>query len=98
VTDAPQTAEAMAERLARWIAAQPDAPPGPVAVRALRRLAGGASRESWAFELESGGESRPLVLRRDPPGRVGEGDRSLEFRAVRTRPVRAWTCWARPST
>jgi aminoglycoside phosphotransferase (APT) family kinase protein len=73
----------MAERLARWIAAQPGAPGGPLLVHGLRRLAGGASRETWAFELEGSGERRALVLRRDPPGRVGEGDRGLEFRAVR---------------
>ena len=30
----------------------------------LRRLLGGASRETWAFELDG----RPLVLRRDPAG------------------------------
>jgi aminoglycoside phosphotransferase (APT) family kinase protein len=34
-----------------------------VEVSGLRRLSGGASRETWAFE--AGG--RPLVLRRDPP-------------------------------
>lgn len=83
MSEAAEGAEAMAERLARWIAAQPDAAPGAVRVHALRRLAGGASRETWAFELEAGGERRPLVLRRDPPGRVGEGDRGLEFGVVR---------------
>jgi aminoglycoside phosphotransferase (APT) family kinase protein len=53
----------------------------------LRRLAGGSSRETWAFTLERGGEGRvtreALVLRRDPPGRAGEGDRGLELRVVR---------------
>ncbi|WP_329522011.1 phosphotransferase family protein [Spirillospora sp. NBC_01491] len=34
-----------------------------VAVTGLRRLSGGASRETWAFD--AGG--RPLILRRDPP-------------------------------
>ena len=58
------------------------------AVHGLRRLAGGASRETWAFELAAqggfdGAERKRLVLRRDPPGRGGEGDRSLEFRVVR---------------
>ena len=33
-------------------------------VSGLRRLLGGASRETWAFELDG----RPLVLRRDPAG------------------------------
>lgn len=38
---------------------------GPVEVGGLRRLSGGASRETWAFE--AGG--RDLILRRDPEGR-----------------------------
>jgi aminoglycoside phosphotransferase (APT) family kinase protein len=89
----------MAERLTRWIAAQEGAPAGPLGVHGLRRLAGGASRETWAFELEGGGERRALVLRRDPPGRVGEGDRGLEFRVVRAAhaagvpvPRPHWSC------
>jgi aminoglycoside phosphotransferase (APT) family kinase protein len=43
--------------------AEPDA-----AVHDLRRLSGGASRETWAFEALLGGVVRPLILRRDPPG------------------------------
>jgi len=83
----PQTPEAMAERLAGWLAEQLRADPARVRVHGLRRLAGGASRETWAFELEVAGgsgdaERRTLVLRRDPPGRAGEGDRGLEFRVV----------------
>lgn len=38
--------------------------PGSGDVTSLRRLSGGASRETWAFD--TGGY--PLVLRRDPPG------------------------------
>ena len=81
------TPETMSERLAAWIAAQIGAAPADVAVHGLRRLAGGASRETWAFELAApggfaGAERKRLVLRRDPPGR-GEGDRSVEFRVVR---------------
>ena len=33
-------------------------------VTGLRRLSGGASRETWSFALDG----RPLILRRDPPG------------------------------
>ncbi|TMR34597.1 phosphotransferase family protein, partial [Actinomadura geliboluensis] len=33
-------------------------------ITGLRRLSGGASRETWAFD--AGG--RALILRRDPPG------------------------------
>jgi aminoglycoside phosphotransferase (APT) family kinase protein len=41
----------------------------PVEVADLRRLTGGASRETWSFTaLSRGGRPRRLVLRRDPPG------------------------------
>jgi aminoglycoside phosphotransferase (APT) family kinase protein len=42
-----------------------------VRVTGLARLAGGASRETWAFDAEVDGRVLPLVLRRDPPGRPG---------------------------
>lgn len=47
-----------------------------VAVEDLRRLSGGASKETWAFDLTlPGGERRQLVLRRQPPGKrfAGQG-------------------------
>jgi aminoglycoside phosphotransferase (APT) family kinase protein len=38
-------------------------------VDGLRRLSGGASRETWSFDaVADGGVRLPLVLRRDPPG------------------------------
>jgi aminoglycoside phosphotransferase (APT) family kinase protein len=86
---APSTPEALAPRLARWCAAQLGVPESRARVHELRRLAGGSSRETWSFDLdvEQDGavERRALVLRRDPPGRVGAGesDRGLEFRVVR---------------
>ena len=41
----------------------------PAELQDLRRLTGGASRETWAFTaLPRGGAPRRLVLRRDPPG------------------------------
>ena len=56
---------------------------GPtVRISGLRRMPGGASRETWAFEAastakgSSGAEatvSRSLVLRRDPPGAPSQG-------------------------
>ncbi len=65
--------EQLAEQLPAVVAdafAEPD-----VDVRNLRRLTGGASRETWAFDatFADGGE-RPLILRRDPPraARAGE--------------------------
>lgn len=42
---------------------------GPVTVEHLRRLSGGASRETWAFEaVADDGTRRPLVLQRTRPG------------------------------
>ena len=41
----------------------------PTELQDLRRLTGGASRETWAFTAHPrGGAPRRLVLRRDPPG------------------------------
>jgi aminoglycoside phosphotransferase (APT) family kinase protein len=75
----------LGERLRDFIAAQAELPPASVRVGSLRRLAGGASRELWSLDLTL--ENRPgplaLVLRRDPPARVGESDRALEFRVLR---------------
>jgi aminoglycoside phosphotransferase (APT) family kinase protein len=54
-------------------------------VEGLRRLSGGASRETWAFDLvDRVGDRRPLILRRDPPGRPGPpGGMGMEARALR---------------
>ena len=53
-------------------------------VEGLRRMAGGASRELWSLDARVRGEQRALVLRRDPPGRVGDSsDRGLEAALLR---------------
>jgi aminoglycoside phosphotransferase (APT) family kinase protein len=39
-----------------------------VEVVAAAQLSGGASKESWAFDLVDGAQRTPLILRRDPPG------------------------------
>jgi len=53
-------------------------------VSALRRLPGGASRETWLFTLETpDGRTERLVLRRDPPGHVIETSRREEFLLLR---------------
>ena len=36
-------------------------------IHRLQRLSGGASRETWSFDLERDGELQELILRRDPP-------------------------------
>jgi aminoglycoside phosphotransferase (APT) family kinase protein len=40
---------------------------GGARIEGLTRLSGGASRETWSFTADG----RPLILRRDPPGRPG---------------------------
>jgi aminoglycoside phosphotransferase (APT) family kinase protein len=44
-----------------------------VVIDGLERLSGGASRETWRFDATpgTGGPSRELILRRDPPSRPG---------------------------
>ena len=56
----------------------------PVAVEALSRIPGGASRETWRFDALVAGERRPLILRRDPGGSLIETERRVEFAALRT--------------
>jgi aminoglycoside phosphotransferase (APT) family kinase protein len=70
-------------RLCALIARERGEAPGAVRLHDLRRMAGGASRELWSLDVEIGGARQALVLRRDPPGRVGESDRGLEFRVLR---------------
>jgi aminoglycoside phosphotransferase (APT) family kinase protein len=42
--------------------------PGETAIAGLRRLSGGASKETWSFTVEAGSSATPLILRRSPPG------------------------------
>lgn len=46
--------------------------PGGARATGLRRLTGGASLETWAFDVEGEGESRPLILRRRGGGGEAE--------------------------
>jgi aminoglycoside phosphotransferase (APT) family kinase protein len=73
-------------RLAGFIAGAAGLADGAVEVRDLRRLAGGSSREIWAFVASlarpDGEQTLDLVMRRDPAGRVEEGSRDVEFRVV----------------
>jgi aminoglycoside phosphotransferase (APT) family kinase protein len=56
-----------------------------VEVSDLRRLSGGASRETWSFRATLGdATSRPLILRRDPPTAARtEGEMSREATAIK---------------
>jgi aminoglycoside phosphotransferase (APT) family kinase protein len=52
---------------------------GEATVAGVRRLSGGASRETWAFDARVGGDQLALVLRRDPaPDVAGPLARSAE--------------------
>jgi len=51
-----------------------------VTIEGLRRLSGGASRETWSFDaVTADGARHGLVLRRDPGGLLGRSERSVEF-------------------
>ena len=58
---------------------------GGVTITGLRRVPGGASRETWAFDadLGDGRGARPLILRRDPGRTSVASDRALEFNVLR---------------
>ena len=49
----------------------------------LRRLAGGASKEQFVFDLVRAGESERMVLRMDPPESAVETSRLREFQMIR---------------
>jgi aminoglycoside phosphotransferase (APT) family kinase protein len=80
--------EALATRLADFGAREERLAPGCVRAAKLHRLAGGASREIWSVDLsierDGGVEELPLVVRKDPAGRVGDGgDRGVELGVLR---------------
>ena len=51
-------------------------------VRELKRLTGGASRETWSFDALIDGSWSPLILRRGRPGRDPVETEALAFRAA----------------
>ncbi|HEY2385989.1 MAG TPA: phosphotransferase family protein [Candidatus Binatia bacterium] len=70
----------LAERLAAFLTRAAGV---PVTVEGLRRLAGGASRETWLFQATVGGDApRQLVLRRDPGPTSVDSDRAHEYRVL----------------
>lgn len=58
---------------------------GPIEVKGLERLTGGASRETWSFDaVDADGVTHELVLRRDPPRRPSApGNMTNEANAIR---------------
>ncbi|RIL02568.1 MAG: phosphotransferase family protein [Proteobacteria bacterium] len=80
--------DAMAAALAAFVAREEGLAPERVRAANLRRLAGGASREIWSVDLAIERDGRvdalPLVVRKDPAGRVGDGgDRGVERGVLR---------------
>ena len=56
---------------------------GDYEITELRRLSGGASRETWAFvATNSRGAREELVLRRDPGASIGQTDRATEYQLL----------------
>ena len=56
----------------------------PVAVDALARIPGGASRETYRFDATADGTVHRLILRRDPGGSLIDTDSETEFRAYQS--------------
>ncbi len=53
----------------------------PVAIEALARIPGGASRETWRFDAIADDARHQLILRRDPGGSLIDTESETEFRA-----------------
>lgn len=53
----------------------------PVTVSNVEKIFGGASRETYKLTLEVGGETRGVILRRDPPSSLIDTERHLEYGA-----------------
>jgi aminoglycoside phosphotransferase (APT) family kinase protein len=56
----------------------------PAKVSDMSRIPGGASRETYRFDVEVDGVRRGLILRRDPVGSLIDTERKLEFLAFRS--------------
>jgi len=55
---------------------------GDVEIDRLRRLSGGASRETWAFDAMGASGSRPLILQRDRPGATPRAGMAVQTRLL----------------
>jgi len=69
--EADPVAAGLASAAARYFGA-------PARIEGLRRDSGGASRQTWSFDVVAAGHRHELILRRDPPlaGAKGERERS----------------------
>lgn len=77
-SDAPAYVQSKLDALA------PVLVPGGCAVTGLKRLTGGASLQTWAFDVEADGVSHPLILRRR-----GDGGEAQVFETSLPLPVEA---------
>jgi aminoglycoside phosphotransferase (APT) family kinase protein len=73
---------ASGDELAPALLALLGAGPGATIDR-VRRLSGGASRETWSFDLVSGDARQPLILQRQRPGAAGSQAMGTEAALVR---------------
>lgn len=71
----------LAAAFADYYGSQIDA---PVTVTALTRIHGGASRQTYSIDIEAGGETRGVILRRDPAASLIDTEREVEFAAIRS--------------
>lgn len=72
-----QAQETLASRLAAYLA---NAWQADVQHQHIEQIPGGASRETYRIRLSVDGETRRLILRRDPPSSLIDTERSLEYR------------------
>lgn len=81
----PETIEdaALAARFAAYYTAHV-ADGAPCTVTALTRIHGGASRQTYAIDVDVGRQSHALILRRDPAASLIDTDRAVEFAAIRS--------------
>lgn len=56
----------------------------PVAIGALARIPGGASRETYRFDASAKDEVHRLILRRDPGGSLIDTESETEYRAYQS--------------
>jgi len=76
VKRAPVEAEPLAAAVSRHLDV-------PHTVEKLRRLSGGASRETWSFDaVAADGTASPLILRRDPPPEAVIGELIDEYSLI----------------
>lgn len=54
-----------------------------VAIDGLRRIPGGASRETWRFDAQLNGRQIGMIVRIDPTSSLIDTDRRIEFTAMR---------------